>query len=202
MTVQTRDTSLDPRKSPRQRRSEATVAAVLEAAARILESEGLEGYTTNAVAKRAGISIGSLYQYFSNKDSITRALIARETQALLAEVEKAASSSEGWEALEQIIVVAVGHQLGRPTLARLLDLEEQRLPVREDMERAGTRVASAIRRSLTGSHFDHVRCDPFAIPDLISIIKGLVDGAGARGERDKPALIGRVQKAVFGYLQR
>ncbi|MBR8500820.1 TetR/AcrR family transcriptional regulator, partial [Burkholderia cenocepacia] len=55
---------LSPRKAPRQRRSVATVDAIVEAAARILERDGFDGYTTNAVAALAGVSIGSLYQYF------------------------------------------------------------------------------------------------------------------------------------------
>ena len=67
--------ALEPRKAPAQARSTATVAAILEAAARILETDGLAGYSTNAIARRAGVSVGSLYQYFPGKDAITRALI-------------------------------------------------------------------------------------------------------------------------------
>jgi AcrR family transcriptional regulator len=57
-------TTLAPRKLPRQARSAATVQAILEAAAHILDSEGMAACTTNAVALKAGVSIGSLYQYF------------------------------------------------------------------------------------------------------------------------------------------
>lgn len=96
-----------------------------------------------------------------------KTMIARQTQALLAEVEEAASSAEGWEALERITSVVVSHQLQRPALARLLDLEEQRLPVSEDMERAGARLVDAIKRGLAGEPFAKVRSDPFAIPDLV-----------------------------------
>src|ERR1700722_10162709 len=77
---------LEPRKLPVQSRSSETVNAVLEAAARILERHGFEGYTTNAVAERAGVSIGSLYQYFPSKDAVTVALIERETATLLADI--------------------------------------------------------------------------------------------------------------------
>ncbi|WP_454277896.1 TetR/AcrR family transcriptional regulator [Sphingomonas sanguinis] len=66
---------MNPRKTARQGRSAATVDAIVEAAARILEAAGPSGYTTNAIAQRAGVSVGSLYQYFPNKDAITRALI-------------------------------------------------------------------------------------------------------------------------------
>ena len=54
----------DPRKTPRQSRSRDTYDAVLEATARILETKGLEAANTNAIAERAGFSVGSLYQYF------------------------------------------------------------------------------------------------------------------------------------------
>jgi AcrR family transcriptional regulator len=66
------------RKAPRQRRSEATVEAIVEAAARILAADGPRALTTNAVARRAGVSVGSLYQYFPNKQAIVRALMERE----------------------------------------------------------------------------------------------------------------------------
>ena len=167
----------------------------------ILETKGLEGYTTNAIARRAGASIGSLYQYFPRKDAITRALIAQQSQALLSELEDIATSTKGRAALEQIIAVAVGHQLRRPALARLLDLEEQRLPLAPDMQQVGVRVIDVIRRCLIDSPLEQLVSDPFALPDLVAIIKGMVNSGGFRGERDGPALQKRVRRAVFGYLQ-
>ena len=71
------------RKTPRQRRSTETVEAILTAAAHILEREGFEAATTNRVAVKAGVSIGSLYQYFPNKESLVRALNDRHTHELL-----------------------------------------------------------------------------------------------------------------------
>jgi len=59
-----------PRKRPKQVRSERLVAAILEAAVRVLEREGAAAFTTVRVAERAGVSVGSLYQYFPNKESI------------------------------------------------------------------------------------------------------------------------------------
>ena len=72
-----------PRKRPLQQRAIATVEAIVEASAHILEKDGFEHYSTNAIAERAGVSIGSLYQYFPSKDAITRALIAREMRSLI-----------------------------------------------------------------------------------------------------------------------
>jgi AcrR family transcriptional regulator len=84
------------RRSPRQARASETVALILEAAAHILEAGGLEAFTTNAVAERAGVSIGSLYQYFANKQAILLALAQQEIQSTLATLRRheAAQSPE------------------------------------------------------------------------------------------------------------
>ncbi len=71
------------RKTPRQRRSAETVEAILTAAAHILEKEGFDAATTNRVAVKAGVCIGSLYQYFPNKESLVRALNDRHTKEIL-----------------------------------------------------------------------------------------------------------------------
>src|SRR5580698_3835386 len=94
-----RPSSLNARKTPRQKRSVATVGAILDAAARILEKQGFDAYSTNAVAARAGVSIGSLYQYFPGKDAITRALIERECALLLADVSDADSMVDHRDAI-------------------------------------------------------------------------------------------------------
>ncbi len=68
------------RKIPRQSRAQDTVDVVLEAAAQVLEATGEAGFNTNAVAERAGVSIGALYRYFPDKQAILRALALRETE--------------------------------------------------------------------------------------------------------------------------
>lgn len=68
---------LGPRKQPVQSRSKTTVDVIVEAAAQVFEAKGYTGANTNLIAKRAGVSVGSLYQYFSNKDSILYALMKR-----------------------------------------------------------------------------------------------------------------------------
>jgi AcrR family transcriptional regulator len=193
--------TLDPRKKPGQKRSAATVAAVLEAAARILETEGLDGYTTNAVARRAGISIGSLYQYFPSKDAITKALILRETATLLTDVEALDVKTRGRVGLERLIRVAVAYQLQRPALARILDEEERHLPIDEEVQRAGASLARTVQQCLDAPDLKKMARAPSTSGDLLAIMKALVDAAGARGERDSPALIARVHRAVFGYLE-
>ncbi len=79
-------TAKAPRKRPRQRRSQQTVAAILEATGRILVDEGYDKLNTNRVAEVAGVSIGSLYQYFPNKQALVLALaeshLGREIERL------------------------------------------------------------------------------------------------------------------------
>ena len=65
------------RKTPVQRRSKLTVGYILDAAAYILAKDGLEGFTTNRIAERAGVNISSLYQYFPDKMAILEALQRR-----------------------------------------------------------------------------------------------------------------------------
>ena len=73
---------LAPRKQPRQLRARATVEAVLDAAVDVIAERGFSDVSTNAIAERAGISIGSLYQYFPNKDAIVVALFDRHLQGV------------------------------------------------------------------------------------------------------------------------
>jgi AcrR family transcriptional regulator len=85
--VKTRKTPLiSARKPPRQARSERLVATILEAAIRVLKRDGAQRFTTARVAETAGVSVGSLYQYFPNKESILFRLQTdewRQTTALL-----------------------------------------------------------------------------------------------------------------------
>ncbi|MCA9714621.1 MAG: TetR/AcrR family transcriptional regulator [Myxococcales bacterium] len=73
-----------PRKWPKQARSQATFDAILDATARILEERGYDDLTTNAVAERAGASIGTLYEYFPNRETLVALLIEREAGRVLA----------------------------------------------------------------------------------------------------------------------
>jgi AcrR family transcriptional regulator len=77
------------RRIPRQSRAEETVAAILEGAAQVLEAGGLARFTTNAAAERAGVSIGTLYQYFADKQALLRALAEREMKRTVAAVATA-----------------------------------------------------------------------------------------------------------------
>jgi AcrR family transcriptional regulator len=83
------------RRIPRQARATETVEAILEAATQILEAGGLAAFTTNAVAERAGVSIGTLYQYFTDKNELLRAIAQRELRTTLANVARVLADDSG-----------------------------------------------------------------------------------------------------------
>ena len=78
-----------PKKVPRQARSRATFDAIVEAAARLLVREGYGATTTNRVAEEAGVSIGSLYEYFGDKDVIVHQVLLRLGDDFFAEAARA-----------------------------------------------------------------------------------------------------------------
>jgi AcrR family transcriptional regulator len=75
--------ALKPRKQPIQDRSAKTVEAIVEAAIRILRRDGWASLTTTRVAERAGVSVGSLYQYFPNREAIVVAIVRQRTRDFL-----------------------------------------------------------------------------------------------------------------------
>jgi AcrR family transcriptional regulator len=92
----TKTPDISPRKAPKQQRSSRLVADILEAAIRVLEKEGAPRFTMARVAEKAGVSVGSLYQYFPNKESILFRLQSGEwdqTRGMLEKIlgEKGAS---------------------------------------------------------------------------------------------------------------
>jgi len=84
----------NPRKRPSQARAKATVEAILTAAAQVLIAHGYEGATTARIAERAGVSIGSLYQYFPNKEALVAALIEHHAEEIVAVLEQALGDPE------------------------------------------------------------------------------------------------------------
>lgn len=195
---------LSPRKRPRQKRSTATVEVILDGAARILEREGLERFNTNAVAAAAGVSIGSLYQYFPGKDALMAALVRRDATRFAAEVEAAVAERPGedWrKAVLRLIASAVGHQLDLPNLARILDFEEARLPLDDKTaaaERAMLEAIVGILRRGEGALADLDLVE--AAADLIHLTRALVDAEGRKAAPDRDGLSRRLRRAVFGYL--
>jgi AcrR family transcriptional regulator len=86
---------LEPRKSPVQARSAASVDAILEATIQVLLSVGKERLTTTRVALRAGVSVGTLYQYFPNKSALLQAVLKRHLDNVAQEVERVCREQKG-----------------------------------------------------------------------------------------------------------
>lgn len=192
-------TTLRPRKQPTQPRAVETVACILEAAAQILETQGRAEFNTNAVAERAGVSIGSLYQYFPGKDALLIALMQREKARFGDDAAAALAQPTGREALRRVIAAAVRQQLGRAELARLLDVEEERPEARREVDGKsgfGELLRQVLARPDLPPQPDLAR----AADDVGQLIRALTDAAGMRGDTDAAALEQRLCAAVFGYL--
>src|SRR3954466_14410770 len=84
-----------PRKSPRQARAKATVDAIVEATTQLLLEGGYDRFTTARVAERAGVSVGSLYQYFPNKAALASAVIDRCCENFLVAFESTLADAGG-----------------------------------------------------------------------------------------------------------
>ncbi len=193
---------ISPRKTPTQRRAQATAEAMVEAAARILEAEGLAGFNTNAVAARAGASVGSLYQYFPGKDAIMAALIRREARRFAQALEAtlaAVAAAPLEQAVAAIAAAAVTHQTARPVLARVLDFEEQRLGLGGEASEAAAATGRSLAGFLARRRGEIADLDPAeAAADLMELARGLIDGAIQRGA--VAGLERRVTRAALGYL--
>ena len=122
-----------PRKQPRQQRSRATWDAILDASAQVFGQVGYAATTTNKVAERAGVSIGSLYQYFPDKDALLMALADRHLSEatavlvdVLAELQRDSPDLEG--TLTRIIDAVVALHRRDPAMHRLLFDQTPRTP--------------------------------------------------------------------------
>lgn len=141
---------LKPRKRPSQARSKATVEAILVAAAQVFRRQGYAGATTDRIAERAGVSVGSLYQYFPNKDAILVALTERHVDAGFALVrELLAETLSDVPALEPLlrrfVVAMITLHEREPELHRVL-FEEAPLPasLRRQLRRRENELATEV----------------------------------------------------------
>jgi AcrR family transcriptional regulator len=85
----------EPRKTPVQARSTASVQAIMQATIQVLLKEGKSKLTTTRIAQRAGVSVGTLYQYFPNKSSLLRALLQQHLDSVAGAMETACESVKG-----------------------------------------------------------------------------------------------------------
>lgn len=192
--------SIEPRKKPRQARAAATVEAILEAAAHILEQEGLGSLNTNHIAERAGVSVGSLYQYFPTKQAILTEIIRRKRKRLVGGITRSLRATGGEtfdESLDLLINAAIEHQIEWPRLARNLEIAEAFLPLQSETEILQRTLAEQIGGFLASHGIGNVAV---ATQDLIALVRGMIDAAGLAGETDRAFLAERIGRAARGYL--
>ena len=100
--TQSAQTALEPRKAPVQARSVVTVEAISEATIQVLLSQGTDRFTTTRVAERAGVSVGTLYQYYPNKQSLLFAVLEDHLDKVSSAVEAACERARGKPVAEMV----------------------------------------------------------------------------------------------------
>lgn len=112
-----------PRRKAKQDRARKTVEALLEAAARVLQQRGYASATTNRIAEAAGVSVGTLYEYFADKEAIFDTLIERQVEAIVAAIasERADPKAPVAVTLEQLLFVGMRAMRRGPDFVRALE---------------------------------------------------------------------------------
>jgi AcrR family transcriptional regulator len=168
-----RKSTPNPRRKPKQPRALATRAAIFEAAAQILEREGETRFNTNRIAERAGVSVGTLYQYFPDKNAILVQMARAEMAAVEAEadgaqrhadplrrsVRRLINAFEGRPATRRAAVKAVVTHESAQTLGRSIDVAASFLPridgaTRLDRFVTSRAVVGAVRAAVLEGHPD------------------------------------------------
>ena len=148
-----------PRKQASQDRSRATVDALVEATARILVREGFDAASTNHIAARAGVSVGSLYQYFPGKEALVGAVMdrhQRELSQLVRGLLPQVATLPLQQALRKLVTLGIrAHQVD-PKLHRVLAEQIPRTGRLKDIE-AFNRENYALFRAWLEGHRDEIR---------------------------------------------
>jgi AcrR family transcriptional regulator len=141
-----------PRKLPQQSRSRFTVDAILEATAHILVEEGYDKASTNRIAERAGVSIGSLYQYFPNKEALMAALMQQHSSEIAELVEShlqdLAHQPPAVVVPALVKAVIAAHRLN-PHLHQVLSEEIPRSERLGQMQQTEQRILTLLRQYLS-----------------------------------------------------
>ena len=195
-----------PRKRPRQARTRATVETLLEATTRVLVDHGFEKTTTNRVAEVAGVSVGSLYQYFPNKEALIGALVEvhfTRMRALFASTLAAVADGPLPLAARALIEAVMAGHREHPDLHRVVLEQLPRLGIQA--ERDGF---DAFAVPLIASYIERRRADlrpadaHLAAWVLMRTLQPLVHAAVLRGPEffADPAFIDEATALVVGYL--
>jgi AcrR family transcriptional regulator len=196
---------LKPRKAPKQARSQATIDTILEATARILSKRGYAGTNTNLIAERAGVSIGSLYQYFPNKDSLIAALYRRHSLQMQDMIVGILSESRK-ATLREAVKALVKNQLEThsldPELYRVLDVEVP-LNLRENDSSVGPDFYKRVQK-LLGEHRKEILRPNLELAAyiILHMVRLLVHQAllEVPPSCKLPEIENAISEAVLGYL--
>jgi AcrR family transcriptional regulator len=202
---------ITPRKSASQERSRLTVNAILEATARILVREGYDRASTNKIAATAGVSIGSLYQYFPSKEALLAAVRDRHSHEVLHSirntlVEVATRPIE--EAVRGFVSIAIDAHRIDPKLHRVLAEEIPRLGRVESVERTSLDAYALIRGYLE-AHRDEIDVADLDLAAFIcvTIVESLTHSAvlhrpDVLSDGKAETFIDEVTDLVVRYLKR
>jgi AcrR family transcriptional regulator len=199
-----------PRKHASQARSRATVDALIEATARILVKEGFDKASTNRIAEVAGVSVGSLYQYYPGKEALVVAVIERHNRELMQVVrgalaEVAAQPIE--KAVRRLVAAAIDAHRVDPRLHRVL---AEQLPRTGRLENVETfnREAYALFKGYLESRRDELRIVDVGLAAFVCVtsIEALTHTAVLHrsdmlGDETVGTLVDEATRLVVGYLQ-
>lgn len=189
-----------PRKQPRQARSRATVDAILEATAQVLVKEGYEGTSTNRVAERAGVSVGSVYQYFPNKEALVGELVDRyAAEALEMVLTRLVDLAEAPpEVVAPAIVRAmIDFKRRNPKLEGVLRHQIPRVGRLRSYEARLDAVTRATEVYFQG-HADRIEHDDLAVTAFMAV--RVVDAATHAGVTSEPPIDADVLAAHVTHL--
>jgi AcrR family transcriptional regulator len=192
-----------PVRAPRQRRARATVEAIVDAAARILVERGWPGFNTNAIAARAGVSVGSLYEYFPDKQALLERLLLRHLAEAEAQLAAAGPETDPQtpEALVRMLVdgfVSVHRE--DPALHRVLSSEVP-LPaeLRARVDGLLVRIVERVEGALTGRVPSPAVTARLLVDTVDAVVhRWYVDDAGA--PLPPEALTTELERMLGGYL--
>lgn len=207
LVMQRRPQALDlKRRAPRQDRALDTVDTIFEAAARILQSEGKDSFNTNHIAERAGISIGTLYQYFPNKKAILVALARRESERVRKAVFQALTTSDVRGEPERVAVRALingfaGRHRARRILLEILLAEGGSAELAKPVEEIA-KMLGATGDSTVLAHGKPLT--PTSLFVLTRAVIGVIHEATSEGSAflGAPELKDELVRLIQGYLAK
>jgi AcrR family transcriptional regulator len=177
-----------PRKSPRQARAKATVDAIVEATSQVLQKEGYDNFTTARAAERAGVSVGSLYQYFPNKAALASAVIDRCSESFIGAFQRALAGRQPAmlaDCIDAMVeVTLVSHHMA-PELHRIVRELAPRLGVADRSEMVSHAAAKMIE-SVLRKHTDEIAPE-IDVPTAAAIIETTLQALSHRAAAARPS---------------